>query len=301
MLGEKIQELGYYLLSHNLTPEQEDHRIEQAQLALARTVREQEELEEEAAHLAAHGDYVLNQVKAARQMRRYIDPESLWTYVRDALIQDFPGTELVRLGDDPLTVEIGLSQHARVEFQHFLELTKLLGKTRLLRGGTESRLRCVFSSKVDFATARHEVINQLHPLVRFVTARAKKDMHLPLVAAGISPYATPAISPGTYLVSSQMWSTTGARTLEKLVFKGTNLLTGAGLTDEQAETLINAAAHQGGDWPASRGLMDPDLALNGYQDVLDRLDDQFPNTPPIWRWKIRIGWGLFDRSLCAQD
>ena len=47
-------------------------------------------------------------------------------------------------GDDPLTVEIGLSQHARVEFQHFLELTKLLGKTRLLRGGTESRLRCVF-------------------------------------------------------------------------------------------------------------------------------------------------------------
>ena len=97
VLGEKIQELGYYLLSHNLTPEQEDHRgQEQAQLALARTVREQEELEEEAAHLAAHGDYVLNQVKAARQMRRYIDPESLWTYVRDALIQDFPGTSRSR-------------------------------------------------------------------------------------------------------------------------------------------------------------------------------------------------------------
>lgn len=300
VLGEKIQELGYYLLSHNLTPEQEVHRIEQARLALARTVREQEELEEEAAHLAAHGDYVLNQVKAARQMRRYIDPESLWTYVRDALIQDFPGIELVRLGDDPLTVEIGLSQHARVEFQHFLELTKLLGKTRLLRGGTESRIRCVFSSKVDFATARHEVINQLHPLVRFVTARAKKDLHLPLVAARISPYATPTISPGTYLVSSQMWSTTGARTLEKLVFKGTNLLTEAGLTDEQAETLINAAAHQGEDWPASRGLMDPDLALNRYQDVLDRLDDQFAEYAADMEMENQDRVDHLIRSLCDK-
>jgi hypothetical protein len=72
-----------------------------------------------------------------------------------------------------------------------------------------------------------------------------------------------------------MWSTTGARTLEKLVFKGTHLLTGAGLTDEQAETLINAAAHEGEDWHASRGLIDPDLALDRYQEVLDRLDDQF--------------------------
>lgn len=275
VLGEKIQELSYYLLSHHLTPEQEEHRIEQAELALARTVREQEELEEEASHLAAHGDYVLNQVKAARQMRRYIDAESLWSYVRDALIQDFPGTELVRVSDDPLTVEIGLSQNARIEFQHYLELTKLQGKTRLIRGNQENRTKCVFSSKVDFASGSHEVVNQLHPLVRFVTSCIKKDVDQPLVAARVSPFETPGISTGTYLVTTQRWSTTGARTLEKLVFKGSNLITGALLTDDQAEILINAVAHRGEDWPASRGQIEPDLAINRYQDILNRLDDHF--------------------------
>ena len=275
VLGERIQELSYFLLSHNLTPEQEERRIEQAQLAIATNVRMQEELEEEAAHLAAHGDYVLNQVKAARQMRRYIDADSLWNYVRDALIQDFPGTELVMVTDDPLTVEIGLSENARVEFQHFLEQTKLKGKTRLIRGNVDTRTRCVFSSKVDFATATHEVVNQLHPLVRFVTTRAKQDMRLPLVAARVTPYETNAIPEGTYLITSQMWSTTGARTLEKLVFKGTNVTTGVGLTDDQAEILVNAAAHKGEDWPASRGEVNSNLALERYQDVLNRMDDQF--------------------------
>ena len=157
-----------------------------------------------------------------------------------------------------------------------------------------------FSSKVDFATARHEVINQLHPLYA-LCHRTRQEGHASAPGGGRHlPLCNPRHFSGTYLVSSQMWSTTG-RVLEKLVFKGTNLLTGAGLTDEQAETLINAAAHQGVDWPASRGLMDPNLALNGYQDVLDRLDNQIsPNTPPIWRWKIRIGWIISSAAL-RQD
>lgn len=273
VLGEKIQELGFFLLSHDLTPAQEEQRIEQAQLAIARTAREQEELEEEAAHLAAHGDYVLNQVKAARQLQRYIVPESLWSYLRDTLLQEFPGTEMIRVANDPLAAEISLSQNARVEFQYFLERTRLQGKTRLIR--TDGRTRCVFSNKADFATATHEVITQHHPLVRFVTGRLTGQVFHPLVAARLSPVDAHGVGNGTYLFSAQRWSTTGARTVEKLVFKAVDLVSGAFLSDEQAELLINAASQSADDWPSSRSMVDGELALDRYGLILDRLDDQF--------------------------
>lgn len=275
VLGEKINALTQYLLSHDLTPEQESKRIEDAQIAIARTAREQEELEEEAAHLAAYGDYVLNQVKAARQMRRYIDAKNLWIYVRDALLRDFPGTEIIRIKDDPLTAEIALSQSAKVEFQHFLEKSKLQGKTRLVRGVGNARLVCVFSSKVSFATAKHEVVNQHHPLVRFITARLKDQCFYPLAAARISSVDAPWFTNGTYMISTQIWSTTGARTVEKLIFKGVDLKSNVFLSDDQAERLLNSALEYGEDWPASQTLIDPHISIEKYQDLLDRFDDEF--------------------------
>ena len=285
VLGEKIQELSYFLLSHDLTTEQEEQRIEQAGLAIARTAREQEELEEEAAHLAAHGDYVLNQVKAARQMRRYIDAESLWRYVRDALTQDFPGTDMIRVQDDPLTAEIGLSQNARVELQHFLELSKLQGKTRLVHSRTDARTRCVFSSKVNFATASHEVVNQHHPLVRFITGHLKDKTFHRLVAARVAPVDAPGIENGTYLVTTQRWSTSGARTLEKLVFKGIDLSSANELTGDQAESLINAAAQHGDEWAASRSKVDRDIAVDRYDALLNQLDDEFDQYAQEMKWE----------------
>jgi len=275
VLGEKIREMAFYLLSHDLTPEQEVERIEQTRMAVEFTKRQQEELEEEAAHLAAHGDYVLNKVKAAREMRRYIDGRDLWTYVRDALEEQFPGTELIRLADDPLTVEIGLSQSARVELQHYLENTRNLGTTHLARGHAGGRVRCVFANRVDFSSRRHEVINQYHPLVRFIISRVDDMRFHPLVAAKLSSIDISGLSEGVYLVTSQMWSTRGSRTVEKLVFKGMRLDDGVLLGDDDAENLLNAAVEKGEDWPAARSRVTSQEALDGFQQLLDDLDDRF--------------------------
>jgi hypothetical protein len=275
VLGDQVNELTHYLFSHRLTPEQEAARIEQSRIAIAQTARQQEELEEEAAHLAAHGDYVLNQVKAARQMRRYIDAETLWNYVRDALMEDYPGTEMVRIEDDPLTADLALSQAARVDLHHFVERHRLKGKTRLFSATPEKRMRCVFSSKVNFATAAYEVINQHHPLVRFVRSRVDQTSFHPLVAGRLAPTDAAGVSNGTYLVTTQMWSTSGARTLEKFVFKGIDLETGTPLSDEQSERLVNTAAHCGVDWGASRSAIDGARAVDRYESLLDQLDDEF--------------------------
>lgn len=275
VLGDKIRELSLELLAHELTPEQEEERIEQTRLAVARTKREQEELEEEAAHLAAHGDYVLNKVKAAKQMRRYIDGSDLWRYVKDALSQEFPGTELVRLEDDPLTTEIGLTQEAKVEFKHFLDTTKMFGATRLARAYGGERVKCVFSNKVDFSTHRHEVVNQSHPLIRFLIGRVQGKSHHPLVATEVSRIDLPTSQPGYYMVTTQMWRTSGARTVEKLVFKGMDITQRKPISDNAAESMLNTAIATGKDWPAAKGILDLKIVTEQYEDLLTTLEDQF--------------------------
>ena len=275
VLGEKIQEMTSFLLSHDLTVEQEEEQIELTQLAIAREKREQEELEEEAAHLAAHGDYVLNKVKAAREMRRYIDGESLWIYVRDVLTGQFSGTELVRISNDPLTVEISLSTDARVEFQHYINETKNSVSTKLARGYTGERTRCVFSNKVDYATHEHEVINQYHSLVRFVSTRVEtRDFHQ-LAATSLTTLDSTGAEKGTYLIVAQMWSTVGARNVEKLVFKGVKLEEGTQISNDDAERLLNAAVAKGEDWPAIKVCVDPEQVMTCYEEVMDMLDEEF--------------------------
>lgn len=276
ILGDKIQEMTTYLLTYDLTMQQEEEQIEQTEMAIATIKREQKELEAEAAHLAAHGDYVLNKVRAAREMRRYIDGERLWVYVRDTLSQQFRGTELIRLPDDPLTVEIGLSQEARVEFQHYLEQSKGSGKTQLIRGHKENgRVRCVFSNHVDFASHGHEVINQYHPLVRFVISRVGNQKFHKLIASKVSAIDTPVFSSGDYFIVAQMWSTTGAKAVEKLIFKGMSISDGSFMSDDDAERLLNIAIDSGTDWPGIRSVIDEEKALETYGSLLDQLDDQF--------------------------
>lgn len=274
ILGEKLKELSIYLLSHKLTPEQESARIDQTQLAVARNDREQKELEEEAAHLAAHGDYILNQVTAAREMRRYIDGRSLWVYVRDVLKSQFPGTELIKVEEEPLTVEIGLSQDARVEFKHYLDRAKSSAKTRLINH-TYERVPCVFSNHVDFSSRQHEVINQTHPLIRFIASRIELKSFHPLVAAQLNAFEAGDNFKGDYLVMAQIWSTKGARVVEKLVFKGVSLVDGVRLTEDESEQLLNRALDKGDDWFAAKITIDHNALTEHYDDLLDTFDDEF--------------------------
>ena len=68
-MGDKISELSFKLISHRLTTEQQNEQIEQTAIALANQRDQQEELESKAGDLNAHGDYILNKVKAAESLK----------------------------------------------------------------------------------------------------------------------------------------------------------------------------------------------------------------------------------------
>ena len=68
--------------------------------------QDEERLESEAAHLVAYGDYILQQVRAARDMNRWINGTDLFHYVIDFLNIHYPGYELKELDAENLDYEL---------------------------------------------------------------------------------------------------------------------------------------------------------------------------------------------------
>jgi len=275
VLGEQVRELTFDLLSHRMTRVQEEERIRQTEMAIAHIRRSQEELEEEAMHFAAHGDYVLNQVRAAREMKRYIRGEHLWIYVHDFLDEHYPGCRFVEQATDELTVEMELSIAARIDLREFVERYLRDRRTRLTSHTQGTRVTCIFSNHVDFATGRHEVINQHHPLVRFITLRMKEGHGYPLVAARIARVLLPDVDTGRYLFVAQRWSTTGARVVERVVYRATALDAECELTTDDVERLVSAAIDQGQDAVDATYGLDGTAVRDRYDDLVFALDDEF--------------------------
>ena len=176
ILGEEIRELGYELLAHKLTPQQELDRINRTSVTIATVNRQQEHLEQEATHLIAHGEFIQNKVKAAKELGRYIRGDDLLAYVKDFLDRKYPGTRMLASNGDPLLLALELSTEGRVHFNDFLQTNRLFGKTNILSTSPPALL---FDNKLGKTKAGQERVTQDHPLVRFVAEVLK--------AAGAGP------------------------------------------------------------------------------------------------------------------
>lgn len=99
ILGSKIRELTAALLAGNLTEEEQEGLIDQTALAFEQRRSIELKLEEEAASLLAHGDFILRSVREARDMHRWIAPSDLLTYIRDALNTVYPGCGVREMDD----------------------------------------------------------------------------------------------------------------------------------------------------------------------------------------------------------
>lgn len=113
VLGDTIKELTHDLFRRQLTPEEEDARIEQTRRALENRRLHEEQLENEASHLTAYGDYILNQVKAARELHRSISAQDIQSYVTDFFGLHYQGSEFRQVSDDSARFDVHLSIDAR--------------------------------------------------------------------------------------------------------------------------------------------------------------------------------------------
>jgi superfamily II DNA or RNA helicase len=305
VLGEQIRELGYELLSHKLTPEQEMARINRASVAIETINLQQEKLESEATQLIAHGEYIQNKVRAARELGRYIRGEDLLAYVSDFFYREYAGTRLVRSDSSPLAANLSLSTEARVHFSDFLSSQRMLGRTALLSTRPPTLL---FENCLGKNSPGVERVTQEHPLVRFVAEQLKTSGkgtgYSPVSGIELPVNTISDFVAGIYVYAVARWTVTGARDVERLEYVVQRLDGGPLTTGELAEHLVNTAAMSGRDWMSVTSLLDHPAVADVFDDCKASLEQRFKSFRDHCmredRDRIKLMQGMLESRLESQ-
>ena len=285
VLGAPIRQMTMKLLDPTLTDQQKEQAIDQAAQALENRRRQEEHLEAEAGSLVRHGDYILKRITESRDLHRWLSGEDILIYVRDRMLQDFPGSvlETSPVGSD--TYRIVLSPEGAAAFQTFLSRRGVKARTRLLSGDARQRFR--FTESVVQKDGKVECISQFHPLVRFAAERDLDDdmvRSAQAVAASVSLKALPAeCAVGLYVLAARRWSSgnTAAGTMAnvRIGYAGANAVSGKRIGADLAEQMMTAAAEHGRPMlnaSRHRGLTDATrIFRDAVQVELDRRFGEF--------------------------
>jgi SNF2 family DNA or RNA helicase len=274
ILGLEVRSLTSDLLSHKLTPDAEERRIEQSALALENLRITQEQLDARSSQLLGHGDFIQNKAKAAFDLGRYIRGEDLYHYVKDFLEKNYPGSRLLVEDDVIRKGKIELSIDGRVEFGAFLSNTKLLGKTTIL---ADKPYTLWFDNQVGNAPRGVEKITQDHPFIRFVSSKQSAGpIYFPTSALELSTKKVSGFTNGTYVFHIMRWTFSGPRDVEKLVYEARCIESGEVLDEDRAESLVNAAALEGYDWHASaRNLLNHSAVASIQDECRASIEERF--------------------------
>ena len=276
VLGDVIQKLTLDLLSHKLTPQQQEARISHAAIVLERNDLEQQKLEREATQLIAHGDFIQNKVKAAASLGRYLQGLDLFVYVNDYLRTAFPGTDFLAREADESKVIVNLSVDCRIAFQVFLERRQIQGQTRIL---TTPPPVLWFENCHGHTSPNIEKITQDHPLIRFVGAHQRATLaasvYSPAVAASIVCHADSSWACGVYVFCVMRWMLSGSRDSERLQYRAVHTASGVILDGDEAELFVNTAAMRGTDWLGAANLSDSQHLAVLHDQCRVKLEEQF--------------------------
>lgn len=279
VLGDEVAKMTRSLLMHRLTPAQERARIDRAAVAIETVRRDEDVLDKEAANLIAHGDFIQNQVRAARELGRYVRDLDLKHYVVDFFERHFPGSRFVCEDPETLVYSVELSADARLEFGQFLAAQSGRGSTSMLRRQT-ARVQFQNRKGVDQRRGNPaERIAQDHALIQFVAtslrALDRKHGYMAVSAATVRSGVDTSVPPGVYVYVVTRWSVSGARDVERLEYAGCNVSDGARLPRDDVEALVNAASTQGEDWLEASYMVHGARVADCYDGLREDLHIRF--------------------------
>ena len=282
ILGDEIKKLTIDLLRGTLSTEQEEARISQTEQALSNLRDEEERLEQNANNLIAHGDYILQQVRAARELGRWITGEDLWIYMRDFFNSNYPGCEFRQLQLDDLIFEIKLSADARFDLDRYIQAKRFTGQTTITQFGPKP-FRCQFKNILpQQGRTEHEYINQFHPLTRFVSESIQESLgqseivHYPAVSLRLNRKEVPAIPPQDYLFYVERWTVRGVKDIERMVYFARSSKEGSTLlSEDDAEQLVTSAARFGHDWLSVANEIDTSVLSPLVEECMDASEQRY--------------------------
>jgi superfamily II DNA or RNA helicase len=273
VLGEEFQRLTVDLLTKRLSDQESLEQIDQTAQALVGRRQEEQQLEDDASGLIAHGDYILNEVAAARELKRRISEHDLDFYVRDFLDGHYPGCRWIPRTENE-GYEVSLSPSARQELEKFVSSENLWGQTDLTRPGVRGTL-CRFENRTSSARRGHaESISQFHPLVRWVSREltAGDGAAHGVAAAIVRQLDVEGVGPAVYAFCVDRWEVRAVRDVEQLHFEARSLQSGERLSDRCAEQLVVTASRVGTDWATAAQEVDLSALREAIEGCLTKAE-----------------------------
>ena len=271
ILGEEVYKLVLDLFRDELTEAEREHRAELNIQAIADRVHQVEELEAQAGNLVAFTDYILDEVREARDLGRYIEPDALWTFVQEFLAERYSGTQFEAISGHEKVWRLSLSPDAKADLIQYLGQTSHARSTRLGEPGVSQTVTNDPRWK-GVLRPSPEILDPTHPLVLWLRAviRADPASVYPVSAVQIGSGVVDGLEAGSYLYVIDRFSFRGLRREVRLRYGALKLETGERLSTRDAERLVHDSSRKGESLPAiDLAPMMPELS-----DIMRQLADE---------------------------
>ena len=273
ILGEEIQALTRTLFSAKLSPEEEVRQIELTQQAIENRRRIEEDLENEAGSLIAHGDFVLQSILEAKDNHRWISEKDIVSYLEFSLGTLYKGSR-VQWTREASLIELDLTPQFFSDFETWCQNNKE-GATinRATNGSVKFQL-----GKGNPRSKIHK-ISQSHPIMRFLAQEIQisgTTQNEPIGAILETSKMRVKLQPGTYLGTVQSWKFGSGADTEKLGQCFLNIHDASNLDQKTSENLINDVIEHGAHWETAHQVFnDERLSETILLALENHLDDEF--------------------------
>ena len=296
ILGDMMHSLEQDLLSNTLTPDQEADRIEQTRMALENKRREEVELEDQSQLFFGHSDFLLEQIRDARQSGRWITPSEVRSYVSDFFQDRYRGTQI--LWDRPADglVSIDLANSAKTDLNLFARRVGEMSSI-LTQGGGPKYL--AYTASLANEHRQREFLNHFHPMLRWIShsyaAQGQPDPFFPSVAIRLRTSTVPA---GRYLFLIEQWRFSAILAEPQIAYVMVNLDDGSRIDPIVTEQLIQELLSTGQNWTHADKALDVEVVRSAIQDSESLLEHNRESAFTTFKCKMQ---GIYERKRAHRE
>lgn len=248
VVGQEVQQLTIDILSKDLTPEQEQERIQLSEQAIANQVEEINRLEESGDVLVALADYLQKQIEETRGKGRYVQAEELEDYLHDFFDRQFPGCAIDTATPQEGCIQLHLSPEAHASLSSYVQNDRSLSARPYrqrkfcisFRREVMQRLPREHRRSVHFA-------NHLCPLIRWIT-KINRESSYALNDVSALVLEESRLPQGIYCYRIERWKLNGLLKRERLAYAVASVDNQSVLREADAESVVQVLLREGKDW-----------------------------------------------------
>ena len=303
VIGEVVQQLTVDLLSKDLTPEEEQRRIDQAELVIEQQALDIQALEESGEGLIALSDYVQRKITEDRERGRYLQATELEDYLCDFFEREFQGSEINHNTPVPGCLSIRLSPEAQASLADFIRDDHSLSARPLRQRQFAITFRREVLKKLGQDKQRRiYFVNHLSPLIRWITQRNRDRAHVFYNTSALV-LEHPDFPAGEYCYRVERWLLRGLTPNETLAYGVIPLDGETELTADASEDVIQQLLRRGRDWNYVDGRVD--ARIQAHSRLEESLGERFSHAAKdfdaenqtMHQIKVQRVRNFFDRKI----